>query len=124
MRLVPTNCVKEGSKLGRDINNEKGSILLKKGISLTSSLLEKIEASGVYMIYIDDKYSNIEINDIIRPELRQKAMFAIKDTFQSMEKINNSLLQENINFQKKIIAKRMTVEQLDSFIPYELGKIE
>ena len=107
MRLVPTNCVKEGSKLGRDINNEKGSILLKKGISLTSSLLEKIEASGVYMIYIDDKYSNIEINDIIRPELRQKAMFAIKDTFQSMEKINNSLLQENINFQKKIIAKSM-----------------
>jgi putative nucleotidyltransferase with HDIG domain len=34
-------------------------------------------------------------------------MFAIKDTFQSIEKANNSLFQENIDFQKKIIAKSM-----------------
>ena len=36
---------------------------------------------NIFSIYIEDNYSQSEIEDIIKPELRNKATSIIKDTF-------------------------------------------
>ena len=103
MRMVPTNCAKLGTSLAQDIYNERGSILLKKGVELTETLISKIEENGVYTIYIDDGYSNKVIEEIIRPELKMKAVESIKSTFASIQKMNKQAMnKENIHFKEKL----------------------
>ena len=108
MRLVPTNCVKLGTTLAQDIYNDRGSILLKKGVELTDSLINKIESNGVFTIYIDDGYSNKIIEEIIRPELKQKAVQSIKETFKSIGKLNKKALSnDDLHFKEKLKLKSM-----------------
>lgn len=108
MRLVPTNCAKIGATIGKDIYNDKNSILLKKGVELTESLVKKIENNGVFTIYIDDGYSNKEITEVIRPELKHKAVAAIQDTFKSIIKMNKkALASEDLHFKEKLRLKSM-----------------
>jgi len=108
MRQVPTNCVKFGTLLAQDIYNEKGSVLLKKGVELTASLIIKIENNGIHTIFIDDGYSDKIIEEIIRPEVKQKAVQAIKETFSSISKLNKkSLNNEDLHFRKKLELKSM-----------------
>lgn len=108
MRLVPTNCAKIGSSLAQDIYNNRGSILLKKGVVLTPTLIEKIENNGIYTIYIDDGYSDIEIEEIIRPEVKQKAVQAIKETFSNISKMNKkAMASDNLHFKEKLRLKSM-----------------
>lgn len=86
MRLVPVNCIKEGSYLAKTIHDSKGTVLLSKGYRLNYTVLRKIEECGIYSLYINDEYSDNEIEDIIKPELRQKAIKSIKGSFESMAK--------------------------------------
>ena len=108
MRLVPTNCAKLGTTLAQDIYNERGSVLLKKGVELTVSLVQKIESNGIYTIYIDDGYSDLEIEEIIRPEVKQRAVQAIKETFSNIHKMNKkSMARENLHFREQLKLKSM-----------------
>ena len=93
MRIVPIGCVMEGTVLAKDIMNSQGTILLKKGVVLNESLLKRIEDNNVLSLYIDDGYSDQEINDVIRPEVRQKTVLAIKETFENIERFN--IIEQN-----------------------------
>lgn len=86
MRLVPIECVKEGSLLARTLFDDEGRILLKRGVKLTSSIIKRISAIKIYSVYIIDEYSQKEIEDVIKPELRQKAVTKLKETFLNIEK--------------------------------------
>lgn len=81
MRLVPLNSVRENTKLGKNLYDQLGRTLLNKGVVLTESLIEKIKNNGIYMLYIEDKYSEGEIEEVIAPELKNKAVNAIKETY-------------------------------------------
>lgn len=87
MRLVPLNCVKEGTYLGKHIYDIDGRILLKKGVELNQSLIKRIMDVGIQTIYINDEYSSNEIEDIIKPEIRMKAVKTVKDTFESIQRV-------------------------------------
>ena len=86
MRLVPIECVKEGSFLAKTIFDDNGRILLREGASFSNTIIGRIKSLNIYSIYIIDEYSDKEIEDIIKPELRQKAIKQLKDTFLSIEK--------------------------------------
>lgn len=86
MRLVPIECVREGSMLARTLFDDDGRILLKEGVKLTSSIIKRISSIKIYSVYIIDEYSNKEIEDVIKPELRQKAITKLKETFLNIEK--------------------------------------
>lgn len=107
MRIVPISAVKSDAILAKHIYNASGNILLKKGVKLTSSLLNKIEENKVYTIYIDDKYSNEEIDDVIKPELRQKAVQAVMETFKNIESNNRLSKSENPGIREGLIIKSM-----------------
>lgn len=88
MRLVPIECVREGSYLAKTIYDNEGRVLLREGVKLNGLLLKRIKHIKIFSIYINDEYSDNVIEEIIKPELRQKAIKTIKDTFVSFEKYN------------------------------------
>ncbi len=89
MRLIPIECVKENSILGKNIYDLEGRVLLKTGCILTKSLLSRIKKINILSLYIIDDYSSMEIEDVIKPELRQKAIKVVKETFADIGRIGN-----------------------------------
>jgi len=107
MRIIPINCVTHETKLAKTIYNDKGNILLRQGTTLTESLLNKVKQSGINTIYIDDGYSDIEIEDVIKPELRFAAVKTIKETFQNIEQDLAKRLNGDQHLHKRLKAKVM-----------------
>lgn len=82
MRLVPVGALKEGTLVAKTIYNEGSQVLLRSGVALTKSLIEKLKDNGIYSIYILDDYSLSEIADVVSPELRNRAIKDIKSVFE------------------------------------------
>lgn len=101
MRLIPIECVKEGCFLAKTIFDENGRVLLKDGVKLTDSLIKRIRSINIFSLYITDEYSNGEIEDIIRPELRQKSIKIVRETFSSVERILTSLNTQEVSSKDK-----------------------
>ncbi|EOD00486.1 HD-GYP domain-containing protein [Caldisalinibacter kiritimatiensis] len=108
MRFVPISAVKEESYLAKTLFDNNDRVLLKKGVKLTNSLINRIKNNGIYSIYINDDYSDNEIEDVIRPELKQKAVSAVRETFINFEKYNDYLNKKFANKaqEKQIIKQR------------------
>lgn len=102
MRLVPVAVVKEGAFLGQTLYNKQGKVLLIKGTRLSKRYINKIKDHGFYTIYIIDKYSQQELQDVIKPQIRRKAIETVKKIYD-----NFSLIQsESTNqFVKKKIQR-------------------
>ncbi|QZY54151.1 HD-GYP domain-containing protein [Crassaminicella profunda] len=125
MRLIPTRFVKDGMYLAQTLNDMNNRVLLQKGVELSQNLVKKIEGNGIYSIYINDEYSDNEIEDIISPRLRNTAIKTIKDTFNHLNKYmnqnNNTIAakrlkdtgEKNIQSLNKI-SKEITEEVFDS----------
>lgn len=107
MRQIPINSVREGTKLAKTIYNSSGNVLLKEGVELNKPLLERIEENGILTLYIDDGYSDHVIEDIIKPELRQKAVNTIRETFDHIIHYNITIDQETTDFKRKLMVKGM-----------------
>ncbi len=86
MRLVPISCIKESTRLAKTIYDIEGRTLLKRGVPLNNKLLSKIKNYGIQSLYIDDDYSHIEIKEVIKPEIKRRALKAIKSTFDTLKK--------------------------------------
>lgn len=108
MRIVPINCIKDGTTLAKNIYNSSGNILLRKGTLLTSSLIQKIKNSDIHTVYIDDGYSEIEIEDIIKPELKNTAVKTIKEAFKTIEGDIKQSLESNGPLNKRLQTKVMS----------------
>lgn len=89
MRLIPIECIRENSLLGKSIYTSNGRILLRAGVKLTRVRLDKIKALNIFSLYIIDEYSSAEIEDVIKPELRQKCISVIKEVFSDIERISS-----------------------------------
>ena len=48
MRLIPIECVRENSILGKSIYAYDGRVLLKSGCVLTKSLIDKVKYLHIY----------------------------------------------------------------------------
>lgn len=107
MRVVPVNSIKGEAYLATDIFNDKGNTLLKKGVLLTPILLGKLQENNVFTVYIQDKYSQGEIHDIIQPELRQKTVTAVMDVFKQIEKSNKELRENTSDLRKNLLIRQM-----------------
>ncbi|MBS4041634.1 MAG: HD-GYP domain-containing protein [Flavobacteriales bacterium] len=121
MRFVPINSVKEGSQLAKTIFDKEGRILLSEGVKLSESLLRRVKANNIFSIYIHDEYSQNEIEDIIKPELRQKAIKLIKDSFASFTKginqnSNNKMQAVKIKYEYTNSINQLVKDILDDIL--------
>lgn len=89
MRLVPIEFVKPGQYLAKTIFDDDGRILLRDGIKLTPNLIRRVKEMQIFSLYIIDEYSQTELEDMVKPELRQKAIKSLKETFFSMDKFSS-----------------------------------
>ncbi|QZY54998.1 HD-GYP domain-containing protein [Crassaminicella profunda] len=107
MRLVPINAAKEGTFLAQTIYDDRGRVLLAKGVRLTNSLVARIKAHGFYCIYIIDEYSQGELDDIIKPQIRQKAITTVRSSLNTCANLDNDKLNK---FQRKKFEKQSQQE--------------
>ncbi|KPU43069.1 cyclic di-GMP phosphodiesterase response regulator RpfG [Oxobacter pfennigii] len=119
MRLVPVNCIKENSILAKTIYDRDGRVLLAKGYKLNKDMIKRVELIGIQSLYVNDSYSDSEIEDIIKPELRQKAIKTIKGGFEFLSKNKNATYKErNAKNRDKIInsISKVANEILDELL--------
>lgn len=90
MRLIPIESVRPNTVLGKTLYDNEGRVLLKSGVVLREMTIEKIKEINILSIYIIDKYSDEEIEDIIKPEIRQKAISTIKEAFSNIERLSTA----------------------------------
>lgn len=87
MRLVPIEYVKPNEIIGKTLYDSSGRILVKAGVVLSQGIISKIKYINILSIYIIDEYSSEEIEDVIKPELRQKAITTIKEAFSNINRL-------------------------------------
>jgi HD-GYP domain-containing protein (c-di-GMP phosphodiesterase class II) len=114
MRLVPIECVRDGCYLGKTLFDENGRTLLREGVKLSTPLIKRIKDIHIYSLYILDEYSEKEIDDIIKPELRQKSISLVRETFNNVERIYSNLHNSSLNKNKKNILLKQKEEYLSS----------
>ncbi len=105
MRYIPSNCLQQGQKLAVDLLTNKNKILIRRGVPLTQSMIQRIRRLGFQGIYIDDNISkDIEVTSIISSELKHEVRRHMHSLFNSIEKNIKANMQTNINVLGKAIA--------------------
>lgn len=101
MRIVPICCIKDDFLLAKDIFDFDGRILLKQGNKLNKKTLDSIKLLGINCLNVVDENSYIELENIIKPELKEKSLSLIKSTFSNL--LPNKKSTKKINDFQKIL---------------------
>jgi HD-GYP domain-containing protein (c-di-GMP phosphodiesterase class II) len=111
VRKIPIEYAREGDTLGKTLYNNMGGMLLKEGSSLNEYIIDKLKAYGYLSIYIKDKYTEEDIEDIIKPEVvnriynLQGSLNNIIRNSNNGEKINSKNVRKNIKDLNEIIQE-------------------
>lgn len=82
MRYVPISLLEEGMALGQDVYDGMGRMLLAKHLILNQDYINGLDNQGFPGVYIDDEFSqDIEVVEIIRPEMKREALSIISNMF-------------------------------------------
>ncbi|NLJ57000.1 MAG: HD-GYP domain-containing protein [Firmicutes bacterium] len=80
MRKVPVWALKPGMKVARPIYDSRGALLLNSGVEIKKEYVHNLQIIGVPAVYIvDNIIPDVEIEDIILDDTRQKAKRLIND---------------------------------------------
>jgi len=105
MRLVNIRYVEEGSILARPVLNSSGMVLLREGVYLTASYIERLRAMGYDVLFIqDDRLDDVEIHTAITAQTREVA-------YKSIELISK-YIENNSKDSLPIDKIRLTVQQM------------
>lgn len=88
MRIVAVSRLRPGMRLGRPVYSCSAGIrvpLLQPQAVVTDRVRVGLERAGVFAVYIDDELSEgIEPTEVIAPEVREKAILELHDTFSTV----------------------------------------
>ncbi|MBC2580997.1 HD-GYP domain-containing protein [Clostridium sp. DJ247] len=109
MRYVPTLCLNEGMKLGKNIYSSDGVVLLASDVILTKEYIDSLVKLGINGVYIEDTISHdIQIKSVISDELRIHAVKSVKEIYNNYENATNVLTTV------EYIAKNIILEILQN----------
>lgn len=92
MRYVPTFCLHEGMKIGKNIYSSDGVVLLAKDVRLTNEYMKGLVKMGINGVYIEDTISHdIEIKNVISDELRIQAVKSMKELYNNHSNVNRTV---------------------------------
>lgn len=99
MRFKPLDFLIDGEILAENLVNINNQTLLKKNMPLTARMAERIKGLGFKSVYTklpdEEAILEEEVKDVIRPEIRRKAIFDVKEcieTFRSQISIQKQAL--------------------------------
>ncbi len=82
MRMVPISLCRPGMKLAKKIYSDDGIVLLAEGIELTTPLIRRLSACGVYFVYIQDsRTEDVTIPELLTEETQRHSMHTIRMAF-------------------------------------------
>ena len=114
MRYVPTTHLKPGYILATNLIFSHGLILLRKGKTLTPSLIRKISFLGYQGLYIEDELSKgLEISDVISSDLRARTRSELQRLFYNVENNITSNVKKHIS-KVRLLAKDIVDEILNN----------
>ncbi len=103
MRIKPINAVTPGDILGRTLYNSQGTALLHKGSVLNDTVIKRVRDHGYVSIYVKDEFEN-DLEDLVKPEIRQKAVNILRDSFRDFDKYIK-YMNSNIKVTPTLLAK-------------------
>jgi len=111
MRKIPIEYVMPGQVLNKPVYDYAGNILMKKNTVLDENSINKLKKLGISTVYIIDKYSNQELEEVIKPKLIKR----FKDTDTKILNIssNKDIVTDKTGFRKEI---HQCIEDYESFI--------
>lgn len=112
MRYIPVDQIVEGMILGKTLYTQGWGKLLNEDTELKKEFIERIKGIGIQGIYIKDAFSEeIEIEDIVSPEVRQKTVQTLKSLF-----VEDSKLDEKTYASMQVQMKDLLDSIVDSVI--------
>lgn len=119
MRLISINALQEGMVVGRTIWNEAGHPLLQKSVLVTQPIISRLRQLNIQYIYIDDSISSgIQIEETVNPEVRNRAVHSITQSFAAIKNVKQSQASYVLDQQSKVISN-IVEELLDSILNNE-----
>jgi putative nucleotidyltransferase with HDIG domain len=110
MRLVSVNSLQAGVCLVKPVYNERGFILINKGIPLTERMIEKLQSLGILYVYIEDgRIGDMEVTNSISEKLRKDAISFVESSFKQIvnesEKMRPLLLEKSMKSVVGLVGK-------------------
>lgn len=86
MRYTILDQVSDGQTLGKNIYTGEGRVLLKKGASLTSRIINKLKDLGISAIYIEDeRFSDVNVEDVVSDETKRNTLSVLNESIQCVQ---------------------------------------
>ncbi|MED1662966.1 HD-GYP domain-containing protein [Brevibacillus laterosporus] len=82
MQLLSINHCESGMKLSRNIYSSNGSVLVGNGVTLTQSMIERLNELNINSIHVQDKdIADTPAKDVISEQARKEAIDFVHTTF-------------------------------------------
>lgn len=95
MRYMPIEKIEAGMSLGKNIYNDSGQLILSRDKIFTETLISLFKKQGYQGVYIQDSFSEeVEIEEIVSIEIRNRSKQAVKRLFMSDEKDVTEVFKE------------------------------
>jgi putative nucleotidyltransferase with HDIG domain len=104
MRLEFINRVKENDVLGKSILSTDGKVLLRAGVKITNSYMNKLKKLGVFYVYLEDeRFDDVEIEDEQLTSLKQATMKSMSNIMSNVHDFNGKAVKESLNDVEELI---------------------
>ncbi|MFD2170249.1 HD-GYP domain-containing protein [Tumebacillus lipolyticus] len=85
MRLASLQTITPETRLAQPLFDEKGLVLLAKGVPLSDALIKRLLGLGITSVFIEDRRTeDVVVEDVISPQTRQEALQLVYTTLQSV----------------------------------------
>lgn len=92
MRIISTEKLAVGMKLGKVVYSTNGSVLLQKDVVITSNFIRSLINKNIPAVYIDDELSkDIEVKNAVDADVKTKAVQNIKSLFEKLRPSKNAI---------------------------------
>lgn len=89
MRLLKTQALKPGMRLGKSIFNDRGTILLVEGCEISDKIKQRLLSLDVSFVYVqDERTKDIKAESTISNELRRSTVKTIENIFLDVRSMN------------------------------------
>src|SRR5438045_9514160 len=87
MRPILTIELEPGQILAQAIHNERGSVLLAAGVTLTPRYIEFLRSSGFSFVFVEDAATaDIDMHDVVSERVRRTATHSLYRVYATLEK--------------------------------------
>lgn len=104
MRLEFIDRVKQDDVLSKSILTNDGHVLLRAGVKLNSSYINKLKELGVFYVYVNDERLEDVVEDERLTELKQVTIRSMSNIMKNVYDCNRKELKESLNRVEDMIS--------------------